>query len=81
MANRQRFLCRIGFHTSLYTDGAMFTSARRCNWCGAWESKRAGRMVEAERQAWSEISEQSNFDLDSHNVLIRMNEIVKENNV
>lgn len=54
---RKPWLCRIGLHTSIYSDGAMFTSADRCNKCGEWVDKDAGAKVDRERALWTKYGE------------------------
>ena len=52
MAKRIPLLCRLGFHTSTYSDGAMFNSASRCNKCEQWVDPEEGALVDRERKLW-----------------------------
>lgn len=45
-------LCRMGVHTSTYSDGTLLNSAPRCNWCDRWIDIEAGATVELERKLW-----------------------------
>lgn len=49
---RRPWLCRIGIHTSRYTDGALINSAPRCNNCGQWVDPSEGAKVDQERKLW-----------------------------
>lgn len=51
-ARPKRWSCRIGWHRSVFSDGAMFTSARRCNYCLDWLDPAQGAQVERERAMW-----------------------------
>lgn len=53
---KKPLLCRLGWHTQIYGDGAMFTSARRCNKCDEWVDKEGGAAVDAERRKWEDGS-------------------------
>ncbi len=50
-----KLLCKLGWHTSQYTDSSLMNSARRCNHCGEWVNKNAGEIVDAERKSWDEF--------------------------
>lgn len=56
MPDKKPLLCRIGWHTSVMIDGAMFTSARRCNHCLDWLDPAEGAFVEKERRLWTKYT-------------------------
>ena len=52
--SRKPLHCRLGLHMSWFTDGARFTSAKRCNDCGAYADPREKAELELERMLWGE---------------------------
>jgi hypothetical protein len=56
---RRPLLCRLGWHTHIYRDGALFNSADRCGRCDEWIDKVDGAAVDYEREAWDMAAKRS----------------------
>lgn len=56
MAKNVRLLCKLGIH-QWFTDGAMFSSVRRCNLCPAVDNERDAAELCRERGLWEQYGD------------------------